>query len=455
MSRRINTEQKISFSENQLNTGKGGKLIFTSHNDRPCALLISDDRLRAAEFFPEKRSEVGAIHICRVKSVVKNMDAYFVEIGSEKREVCFLSKKDAAYPYLLNRAWDGRIKEGDEFPVQVTRDAQKTKQASVSTMISLSNDYFAISIGETKTGYSNKLTSDQKRKLKTILKQNEIVVMDSLPLPQDNDHSVPVGMVVRTRAEEFISSVENRKAETPGDDLFESMTTARTVFDELLNRFRELFRTAAHRACFSCLVPAPGMAEDVLTHLVSPAEFDEIITDDKQFFADLQEMSQNSFSQALSDKKIRFYTEKEQEELSLSGLYGLKSKIETATARRVWLRSGAYLVIDPTEAMTVIDVNSGKCDTAKPTEETFRLINREAAEEIALQLRLRNLSGIIIVDFINMDKYEDKKALLQYLEELTSSDRQKTKIVDITPLGLVEITRKKVGRSLAEQLAAL
>jgi len=439
MSRRINTDQKISFSENQLNTDKGGKLIFTSHNNRPCALLIRNDRLRAAEFFPEKRSEVGAIHICRVKSVVKNMDAYFVEIGSEKREVCFLSKKDAAYPYLLNRAWDGRIKEGDEFPVQVTRDAQKTKQASVSTMISLSNDYFAISIGETKTGYSNKLTSDQKRKLKTILKQNEIIVMDSIYLPQDAAHSVPVGMVVRTRAEEFLVNNMN----------------VRTVFDELLNRFLELFRTAAHRSCFSCLVPAPGMAEDVLTHLVSPAEFDEIITDDKQFYANLQEMSQNSFAQALSDKKIRFYTEKEQEELSLSGLYGLRGKIETATSRRVWLRSGAYLVIDPTEAMTVIDVNSGKCDTTKPTEETIRLINREAAEEIALQLRLRNLSGIIIVDFINMDKYEDKKALLQYLEELTASDRQKTKIVDITPLGLVEITRKKVGRPLAEQIAAL
>ena len=138
--------------------------------------------------------------------------------------------------------------------------------------------------------------------------------------------------------------------------------------------------------------------------------------------------------------------------LSLGKLYGLDSKADMALGTRVWLKSGGYLVIEPTEAMTVIDVNSGKYEAGKGTQETAFRINCEAAEEIALQLRLRNLSGMILVDFINMDSKEREEQLLQQLKSAVQGDKQKTNVIDMTALGLVEITRKKSYKPLREQL---
>ena len=127
--------------------------------------------------------------------------------------------------------------------------------------------------------------------------------------------------------------------------------------------------------------------------------------------------------------------------------------MERALEKKVWLKSGGYLVIEPTEAMVVIDVNSGKYSAKKQQRETIFRINREAAEEIARQLRLRNLSGIILVDFIDMDDPEDREALLRFLGGILKEDPVKTILVDMTPLGLVEITRKKIRKPLYEQQA--
>ena len=138
-------------------------------------------------------------------------------------------------------------------------------------------------------------------------------------------------------------------------------------------------------------------------------------------------------------------------DISLRLLYSLERGIDEALDTRVWLKCGGYLVIEPTEAMTVIDVNSGKNESKKMGEETYYQVNAEAAEEVARQLRLRNLSGIIIVDFINMAEKENRQKLLEYLKTLTTQDPQHPRIVDMTPLGLVEITRKKSHPTLAEQ----
>ena len=118
----------------------------------------------------------------------------------------------------------------------------------------------------------------------------------------------------------------------------------------------------------------------------------------------------------------------------------------------MWLKSGGYLVIEPTEALTVIDVNTGKYSAHSQSGETFFKINCEAAAEIALQLRLRNLSGIIIVDFINMDSAEKQEELLRYLTQQVRRDRVRTDVIDMTGLGLVEITRRKTGRPLGDFL---
>ena len=147
--------------------------------------------------------------------------------------------------------------------------------------------------------------------------------------------------------------------------------------------------------------------------------------------------------------RLTFYTDAL---LPLGKLYSLENAFEKALGKNVWLKSGGYLVIEPTEAMTVIDVNTGKYSGRKNMQDTIYKINMEAADEIGRQLRLRNLSGIIIVDFIDMEREEDRKTLLAHLGDVVSNDPVKTTVVDMTALNLVELTRKKVRRPLHEQV---
>ncbi len=152
-----------------------------------------------------------------------------------------------------------------------------------------------------------------------------------------------------------------------------------------------------------------------------------------------------------SSVPVRFYAD---EALPLTALWSLETALKEATERRVWLKSGGTLIIDPVEAMTVIDVNTGKNIQGNDRQETIRKTDLEAADEVMRQLRLRNLSGIILVDFIDLRRREDRAALMDRLHALALLDPVKTQIVDITRLHLVEITRQKSGQTLAEQLRA-
>ena len=170
-------------------------------------------------------------------------------------------------------------------------------------------------------------------------------------------------------------------------------------------------------------------------------EATEVITDDKEIF--------DEYVNCYDEHNIILYTD---EMVSMSNLYNLKSLTDKALNSKAYLKSGAYLVIETTEAMTVIDVNTGKAIRGNNTEEYKYKINDEAAREIARQIRLRNLSGIIIIDFISMKNSEYDKMLLNRLSEYVSTDSIPTKVVDITKLGLVELTRKKVRKPLHEVL---
>jgi ribonuclease G len=139
-------------------------------------------------------------------------------------------------------------------------------------------------------------------------------------------------------------------------------------------------------------------------------------------------------------------------QISLAALYSFPSKLDLALKKRVWLRSGANLLIEPTETMTVIDVNTAKNIAKKSAQENFLRINKEAAAEIARQLRLRNISGMILVDFINLDRKEDEEDLMDYFRNCLSADPLRPNLVDMTGLGLIELTRKKVRKTLAEVL---
>ncbi len=176
----------------------------------------------------------------------------------------------------------------------------------------------------------------------------------------------------------------------------------------------------------------------------------EIVTDDPALYAQIDRFLREE--QPEDAQKLRLYQD---DLLPLKELYGLDKAMADALAKRVWLKSGGYLVIEPTEALVAIDVNTGKYSGKRTKRETIVKINLEAAEEIGRQLRLRELSGIVLVDFIDMEEEEDRACLLDHLRTVVQKDPVKTTVVDMTELGLVELTRKKLRRPLHEQLAAV
>ena len=171
------------------------------------------------------------------------------------------------------------------------------------------------------------------------------------------------------------------------------------------------------------------------------------MTDDEETYREYEEYLRG-FSEA-DLKKLFFYKD---EMMSLSALYSVNTTLEKALSKKVWLKSGAYIIIEYTEALTVIDVNSGKAIAGKTTNtDTFMKINLEAAREIADQIRLRNLSGIILVDFIEIPKSKEKE-LIHEMEDFLKEDSTKSDVADITKLGLMEITRRRSGRPIHEIL---
>ena len=175
------------------------------------------------------------------------------------------------------------------------------------------------------------------------------------------------------------------------------------------------------------------------------ANIEKIMTDDNETYEEYKEYL-HEFSESDMDKLFLYRDEM----MSLSALYSINTTLEKALAKKVWLKSGAYIVIEYTEALTIIDVNSGKAIAGKSTNvETFMKINLEAAREIADQLRLRNISGIIIVDFIEIPKAREKE-LLNAMESFLREDSTKSNVTDITKLGLMELTRRRMGRPIHE-----
>ncbi len=436
MSRAISEKKSVTLSqtENTLRDTEEGKLLFTDCEGQSCAFLIKDGRLTAVSVLDNAAGNVGATYLGKVQSVLPNMNACFVEIA--ERELCFLPLKELSNPFLRNRCYDGRIVAGDELLVTVKREAQKTKQASVTTHISLSNDYLTLVLGLDRVSYSSRLDSLQRKTVSALLQEAGICCDNGMRLTPDAisqatqeavGFPLSFGMIVRTKAGEC------KRAE--------ELAVHYTVLAEEMER---LLRRGTHCSCFTCLKEAPAPYEQVFERLIRSSEFSEIVTDDKALYPLLAEYAKEHFPQ----KTVRLYSDSV---LTLTSLYSLRTKLKEALNERVWLKSGGYLIIQPTEALTVIDVNSGKYEGKKNTEEAALKINLEAAEEIALQLRLRNLSGIIIADFINLNQEASRKELLRCLNAAVQKDRLQTTVVDITPLGLVEITRKKEKKPLCEQ----
>ena len=410
-----------------------GKLLILRHTfkngtEKLLSLLVKNNRLVHVQ--AESGSDIGSIYLGKVKNIASNMSACFVEITPGK--LCFLPFQEAeekSSTLLLNRSWDGTIRPGDELLVQVTREAIKTKLPSVTTRISFSGKYVVLSAGQKHLGVSGKIKDARKHEILEFLQQQGFVDDKKICCTDDID-GLSYGFVVRTNAG------------TLTDDQY-----LLQEWEALEEKWKLLLSQARTRTCYSCLY------QEMPTYIknlrdIYDTSYDEIITDQYDIYDNLQEYFQQNSLPEHAD--LRLYDD---HQISLSNLYGIPSKLEMALGSRVWLKSGGYLVIEPTEALTVIDVNSGKYESRKDTSEISAYkINMEAADEIASQMKLRNLSGIIVVDFINMKK-NDNATLIRHLKKLCSQDSVPTEVIDMTPLGLVEITRKKINKTLKEQLS--
>ena len=389
---------------------------ITTHENRLCGCLLKDNRLFQLQFFSAEQSLLGNIYIGKVKNILKNIDAAFVEIAGG--QTCFLPLSEATAPVLTNRVYSGQLVCGDELLVQVKKDAVKTKDPVLTARLSFSGRYAAVQIdGNKKVHYSHKLDQNARKRLAQALKE--------VSLPEG------VSLVVRSEAGEV-------------QDLTLLVSEAR----QLVEQADSVLRIGKTRTVFSRLNESRPPYLRMLRELYATP--DKIITDLPEVHAHLQVDLQDNRPELLSC--LELYRDSS---LSLPKLYGLGAKTEEALNRNIWLKSGGYLVIEPTEALTVIDVNTGKYTGKKDASDTFYMINKEAAEEIARQLSVRNRSGIILVDFINMEKPEQNRELLAYLDGLLQADPVTTRLIDMTPLGLVEITRKKVHMNLKEQLSCL
>lgn len=356
---------------------------------------------------------LGNIYVGKVQNIVKNIHAAFIEIADGI--MCYYSLDDKAEPVFTNPKKDSVMKIGDEVIVQVSKEGMKTKLPSVSSNLNFTGRYLVLTSQRKELGFSGKLNKEEKKRIREFLEGE---------MPEN------AGIIVRTNA-------RNAKKE----EILEELKNLQTRYETLLKKGHS-------RVCFSLLEEHMPDYLQTLQNVYTQT-LDEIVTDNSEVFQAVQNYL-NCYGEY--EIPLRFYEDKL---LPLSKLYSLESVLERSLQERVWLKSGGFLVIQPTESFVCIDVNTGKFSGKKEIQETFRKINLEAAKEIAWQLRLRNLSGIILIDFINMENQEDKKELLHTLQAYLNQDPIKGTVVDITPLNIVEVTRKKVRKPLLEEWKAL
>ncbi|MFT7108688.1 MAG: ribonuclease G [Psychrobacter glaciei] len=370
------------------------------------------------------RGIVGNIYKGKVVRVLPGMQAAFVEVGLER--AAFIHAADIQGPLKDSEAAKRNpdaiaslLHEGQSLVVQVTKDPIGTKGARLTTHLSIPSRYLVFMPHTQHVGISQRIEAEEERERLRNLVQS---CMAAEGLPKE------CGFILRTAAE------------GAGEDEILSDTR---YLQRVWNKVEERTKTAQ----------APSVIyEELPLHLRTFRDFirpdvDKVLIDSKENFQNAQEFAK-SFVPEVTDK-LEYYPG----ERPIFDLHGIEDEIHKALDRKVQLKSGGYLIIDQTEAMTTVDVNTGGFVGHRNLEETIFKTNLEAATSIGRQLRLRNLGGIIIIDFIDMLDVEHQRQVLRMLEKVLEKDHAKTKISQVSDLGLVEMTRKRTRESLGQMLS--
>lgn len=373
--------------------------------------IVEENKL--VEFHSGKQDNkkiVGNVYRARVMNVLKGMEAAFVDIGIEKNG--YLHIKDALPREKLYTGLNYKISEivkpGEEIIVQVEKELSGNKGPKVSTHIELPGRHLVLTPFSNKRNVSRKITNkDEIRRLKYIGKK----------IMKDN-----IGMIFRTVSEDIDEIVLEEE------------------YNLLYNIYKKIEEERNFLPCPKLIYKEPGLGYQLVRDSYNN-DTNEIIVNSKETYNNLIQMEEYyPFN----------FTDKIRLDLNFSILHNeeIYSGISEALKRVVNLKSGGYIVIDETEALTAIDINTGRFIGTKSLKDTVLKTNLEATEEIARQIRLRDIGGIIIIDFIDMKNDKDISLVLSTLEMHLNKDKIKTNILGMTKLGLVELTRKKIRRSL-------
>jgi len=402
----------------------GNELIVDIGTGENRVALLEDKEL--VEIYIERPSAermVGNIYRGKVSSVLPGMQAAFIDIGYEKNAFLYVADVVAKKEYgdeeeevlqdLKGYNIGELLRTGEEVTVQVIKEPIGSKGPRVTTHVTLPGRHLVLLPNAEYTGVSRRIESESERaKLKKIAEKLK---------PRG------MGLILRT-ASEGLEEVD---------------------FSQDLNFLLKLWESIGNKEQSGpvprCIHKDLSLVYRAVRDLFT-VDIDKFVINDRQQYTKVLELVD------MISPVLKYRVEYFNKSYDLFEYYQLETKIARALARRVWLKCGGYLVIDKTEALTVIDVNTGKFVGGTNLEDTVLKANIEAAREIAKQIRLRDIGGIIIIDFIDMHEHEHQQMVLDALKQALRKDRTKTTVVDMTGLGLIEMTRKKVRQELSTVL---
>ena len=367
-------------------------------------------------------STIGNIYLGRVQNVLASMEAAFIDIGTGRNAVLYASEVNWHSPHLhsKNRKIEQALKNGDQVLVQVIKDPIGHKGARLTNRISFAGRFLVYLPGGKTHGISRRLPEGERKRLKKIL--TDVVPSDG-------------GTIIRTAAE----GVSEEMIAEDVDRLDRRWTDIQAREEKARNRKGTKPETMYEEPNMLVKVIRDIFTEDINELVVDGEKSWQVVRDYVHRMAPDLEDRLVTYDPAKHDGKDVFADRKIDEQLT------------KALSRKVWLPSGGYLIIDPTEAMTVIDVNTGSfVGSGGNLEETVTKNNIEAAEEIVRQMRLRDMGGMIVVDFIDMVLPENRELVLRRLTENLAFDRTRHKVSEVTSLGLVQMTRKRLGTGLLD-----
>ncbi len=390
-------------------------MVITEHGERDQIAVLEDREL--IEHYITRvgaHSMVGNIYKAKVQNVLPGMEAAFLDIGRGRNAVLYAGEVNYDEDIGPTPRIENALKSGQTVPVQVTKDPMGGKGARLTAQISLPGRYLVLAPNSATFGISRRLTDNERRRLRTIIKEIK-----------PDKH----GVIVRTAAEGA------SKEELAAD------------IERLVEEWNVIEKKGKRAKAPAVLYEEPELTVRVVRDLFNNEEFKELVTDSASIYERVTAYLDGVAPDLVPLLKLH------EGALPVFEEYHVVEQIHKALDRKVWLPSGGYLIIDRTEALTVVDVNTGKSVGKSNLEDTVVGTNVEAAREVARQLRLRDIGGMIIVDFIDMIVSANKSKVVETLREELAKDKTRSQVFDISPLGLLEVTRKRVSAGLLESFS--